>query len=145
MATTLVSTGIQFPDGTTQTTAATAGATVTAASVYVAMPYGNYYHEGQNPSVYTLNMSGAVASVPDFTAHSRRFHTPYGQADGRAPTVTLQGVNRINYQRFQSITQFTGPTSSNNFTCAQWRFETTNNYGQSATPSKGVVNYKYVS
>lgn len=68
----LVSTGVQFPDGTTQTTAATGGLTKSATSTTIYHNYPNHpYQRQDSQSSITI---GEGASTPRVDVYSARYN-----------------------------------------------------------------------
>jgi len=146
MATTLASTGIQFPDGTTQTTAATAGLTISIGKTTLLTPSGNGNpgdHAPFNAGTSTINFSGQIASIPYSNVNARRFHTPYGQINGHTMQSNPSSPVGANFSRFQDIPP--APSDHNQFASGRWTFgHPAGPYG--GGPSKGNwrINYKYV-
>ena len=146
MAITLVSTGITFPDGTTQTTAATAGLTISIGKTTLLSNQGNFNpddHAPFNAGGSTINFSGQIASIPYGNVNSRRFHTPYGQAQGPSMTASPTSPVGVNFSRFQDIPP--DPGDHNSFASGRWTFGHAGG-SSGSQPSKGAwrINYKYI-
>lgn len=147
MATSLVSTGITFPDGTTQTTAASSGLTISIGKTTLLSPTGNFNpddHAPFNAGTSTINFSGQIASIPYSKVNARRFHNPYGQSQGPSMTSTPSAPVSANFNRYQDIPP--APSDHNSFASGRWSF------GHPAgpngrQPSKGNwrINYKYIA
>ena len=130
MATTLVSTGIQFPDGTTQTTAATAGATVSTATT-------TFYHNGVTTTQLTFT---GVAGYPYVAVNLRRNNIFYSHE----PVSNAEVGNPVNtdYGR-------TSNPSAPGVNSYDVRYNFTNAYRPHGYPTQGPaawrVSYRYVS
>lgn len=130
MATTLVSTGIQFPDGTTQTTAAVAGATVSQAST-------TFFHNGTAST--TLSLTG-VAVAPYVDVNLRRVNIYYDQQP--VSNAEVDNPTSTNYGR-------TSQPSAPGVNTYDVRYRFTNAARPHGYPRSGPaawrVSYKYVS
>ena len=142
----LVSTGVQFPDGSTQTTAAVAGVSVSNATTTVMSNQGNFGggdHASFGSSFTYVNFSGQIASTPYANANTRRFHTPYGTKSAHGMAVNASVSYGVNYQRYQDIPPY--PANHNQYSSGKWGFgHNSGPYGE--RPGKGAwrINYKYI-
>jgi len=144
MATTLVSTGITFPDGTTQTTAATGGLTATAVTTTAYMNYPTGHYSRQDSST-DMNMT----NVPGFPRvdTNQGFYTPQYQQNPRYPqlylTKLISGNDQNNAPNIDNV-----PYPNANYTSAvRVRAQPNESYGTGSKKSDVAIRmtYHYIS
>lgn len=139
----LVSTGVQFPDGTTQTTAASAGMTATATSqtVYHTKPSGMYQYQNRTSRV-TI---GEKTTVPRIDAWQTKQNSQYAPRPFMVDTITgEQGIvpNNGTVNTYGTIPY--PPTNySSNVTCNSKGYP--HEYGGYKSNVAWRISYHYLS